>query len=97
MTDIPVTSAIKTAIITAFTITAALIWRDVIIHAISNFFPGEQLMYEVYAALIATLLLIVVIYLVFKTESEAKYVIYKLKHKNDEKKLVISKKKTKKK
>ncbi len=71
---------IQTAIVTAFTIAAALIWRDAIIEIIEQLVPpGEEVFYKIVAALIATVVAIIAIYLFVKTEEEAEYVLKKLK------------------
>ncbi len=62
---------IKTAVVTAFTLAAALIWKDVISHAIEVLFPTSILLYEFIAAIIVTILAIVLIYLILKTEVSA--------------------------
>lgn len=62
---------IHTAIITAFTIAAALVWKDVIDAAIDRFIPApEALLFKLLAALLATLAVIIAILLVLKTEEE---------------------------
>lgn len=76
------TSAIvKNSLITAFTLVAAFTWRDVIINFIDKFFPRSQLFYQFIAAVVTTFLVIIAIIVVLKTESEAEYVIAKLKKK----------------
>ncbi len=71
---------IQTAIVTAFTIAAALIWRDAITEIIEQLVPpGEEALYKVIAAVIATILVIIAIYVLLKTEEEAEYVLKKLK------------------
>lgn len=62
---------IKTAVVTAFTLAAALIWKDVISHAIEVLFPTSILLYEFLAAIIVTILAIIAIYLILKTEVSA--------------------------
>ncbi len=71
---------IQTAIVTAFTIAAALIWKDVIIEFIELIVPPPTgLIYKFIAALIATVFVIIAIYAVLKTESEAKKVFTEIK------------------
>ena len=71
---------IKTSVVTAFTIAAALIWVDVISQAIRIFVPpSSQLMYKFIAAIIATIFVVIAIYTVQRTESEAELVFKKLK------------------
>ena len=63
---------IHTSIITAFSLAAALIWKDVIMDAIKYVVPpGEMLFYKFLAALIATGIVILAIYIILKTEQEA--------------------------
>ncbi|MDA1335221.1 MAG: DUF5654 family protein [bacterium] len=67
---------IHTALITALTIAAALIWKDVVSEIIQRLIPqGEQLLFQIISALIATFIIILTIALVQKTESEAEYII----------------------
>jgi|APSaa5957512576_1039674.scaffolds.fasta_scaffold75352_1 hypothetical protein len=75
MTKITPKAAVHTALITAFTLTAAFLWRDAIVAAIIYFVPPNRvILYEFIIALIATLILILAVYLIFKTESEAKHI-----------------------
>lgn len=69
---------IRSSIITAFTIAAALIWKDVITAVIATMVPaGEELLYQVFAAIGATVLVILGIYLFIRTEERAEYMIDK--------------------
>jgi len=78
MTQIIVGNAIKSALVTAFTLAVALIWKDVIIDAINAIVPAPQeLFYNFLAAFIATVVLIIVIYII-QRESEAEAAIKKL-------------------
>lgn len=66
-----ISGIVNTSIITAFTIAAALIWKDVIMAVIEVFVPPNQkLLYQFLAALIATLLVVIAIILILKTEQE---------------------------
>jgi hypothetical protein len=72
MTKIRIADIIKTSIVTAFTIATALIWKDVIIDGIKIFVPqGDVFFYKLVAAIIATLIIIVAIYVWLRTESSA--------------------------
>jgi hypothetical protein len=85
-----VKDVIKSSIITAFTIAAALIWKDVIVEFIAIIVPpGEELFYKFIAAVIATIFAAIAIYLIMKAESETEFVIKqaelfveKMTHKN---------------
>lgn len=80
-------TAIHTALISAFTLTAALLWGDAIIAAIKQFVPPQNLLfYEFVVAIIATLLLILAIYLIFKTESEVEHISLIIKKRRKKKK-----------
>ncbi len=81
----PTTSQIiQTSIITAFTIAAALIWKDVIVEFIELLVPPPTgLIYKFIAAVIATLLVVIAIYALLKTESEAEKVIKEIKKRNN--------------
>ncbi|MFZ5955192.1 MAG: DUF5654 family protein [Nanoarchaeota archaeon] len=76
---------IKTAIVSAFTIATALIWKDVITGLIELLVPAsEELFYKLIAAVLSTILAIIAIYTILKTESEAEYVLSKIKNKKQE-------------
>ncbi len=80
MSKITVSNIIKTSIVTAFTIAAALIWKDVIVEFIELVVPsGGTLPYKVIAAVLATGFVIVAIYALLETESEANRMIKKMK------------------
>lgn len=80
MSAITTSHIIQTSIVTAFTIAAALIWKDVIVEFIELIVPPPTgLIYKFIAALIATVFVILAIYAVLKTESEAKKVITEIK------------------
>jgi hypothetical protein len=71
---------IHTALISAVSIATALIWKDVVINTIRTFVqPEDALIYEFLVALIATIILIAALYLYLKTESQAEFVMKKLK------------------
>lgn len=79
---------INTSLISAFTIAAALIWKDVIIEGISIFFPSQdQFVIKLLVAIIATVLIVVSIYTIMKTESEAEMVYQKFKNRKSVKKI----------
>lgn len=83
MEKVTISWIIKTSIITAFTIAAALIWKDVITDFINLLVPpGEELFYKFIAAVLATIFVVVAVYIILKTESETKIFIRKLKYKN---------------
>lgn len=80
MAKVTIEGIVITSIITAFTIAAALIWKDVIIDIIKLIVsPGEELFFKFVAAVFATLILIIAIYVILKTEREAEIFIKKLK------------------
>lgn len=82
MEKVTISWIIKTSIITAFTIAAALIWKDVITDFINLLVqPGEELFYKFIAAVLATIFVVVAIYIILKTESETKFFIRKLRRK----------------
>jgi len=83
MPKITVANIIQTSIVTAFTIAAALIWKDVIVEFIELVVPsGGALIYKFIAAILATALVVVAIYAVLETESEADKVIKRMKRRN---------------
>ena len=80
MPKITVSNIIQTSIVTAFTIAAALIWKDVIIEFIELVVPsGGTLLYKLIAAILATVFVIIAIYALLETESEANRMIRKMK------------------
>ncbi|GBE19533.1 hypothetical protein BMS3Abin17_00257 [archaeon BMS3Abin17] len=83
MAHITIGGIVKTSIVTAFTIAAALIWKDVITESIRRFFPsGDALYYEFLTAIIATVFVIIAIYVVLKTEAEAENIVRTIKNMN---------------
>ena len=71
---------IQSSIVTAITLTAALVWKDILIEFIELIVPPDkELFYKAIAASIITALLIVAIYPLLKTESEAEKVLRELK------------------
>ncbi len=62
---------LKGALITAFIIAAALIWKDFITNIIHTVIPpGQQLSYQFLAAILATSLVVIAIYIIIKTSEE---------------------------
>jgi hypothetical protein len=70
---------VTTSIITAFTIAAALIWKDVIDGVIRLIFPADQLLFKFIAAILATILVVIAIYIVLMAQSETEIVLRKFK------------------
>ena len=74
---------VNTSIITAFSIAAALIWKDVIIDFINVIVPpSEQLFYKFLAAVIATLIVIIAIYSILRAESTAERILRLIRKRN---------------
>jgi len=88
-TGIKISHIIKTSIVTAFTIAAAFIWKDVILEFIQLILPSaNELLYNFIAAILATIVVIALIYLFLETESEVEFLITKMrKHKSKSKKI----------
>ena len=87
MTNITFKTAIHTALISAFTLTAAFLWRDAIVATIEAFVPpAEKVFYEFMVAIIATVILVLAILIIFKTESEAKHISYMIQKRKKSKK-----------
>ena len=82
MSKTSVQSIIQTAIISAFTIAAALIWKDVIVEFIELVVPSGALLYKLVAAIFATGIAIVAILIILNTESEAEVVIKRIRSHN---------------
>jgi hypothetical protein len=73
----------KTSIVTAFTIAAALIWKDVLTEAINRFAPsGDLLLYKFLTAIIVTIIVVIAVYIILRTQSEAEIFLGKLKKKD---------------
>lgn len=86
MSRLTTAGIIKTAIISAFSIAAALIWKDVIMDIITLLAPPrDELFYKLLVAVVATVIIIIAIYLFIGAESEAEVIIKKLKNKNRKK------------
>jgi len=63
---------IETSIVSAFTIAAVLIWKDVIVEAIDLLVPhGDTLMYKFIVAVFSTVVVIIAIYVILNTEKRA--------------------------
>ena len=71
MSKVSVRGIVKTSIVTAFTIAAALIWRDVFGETIDLFFPNDVLFYKFIGAIVATIFVVMAIYIILKTEEGA--------------------------
>jgi len=75
-------NVIKTALISAFTIATAFIWRDVVIALIEKFVPpSDELFFKLLTAIIATFILIFAIYIFLSTESQAESFFNRFKKK----------------
>ena len=83
MTKVTVSGIIKTSIVTAFTIATALIWKEVITDTIHVFFPGEELLYKFITAIIATIIIIIVIYTILSAEKESEVIFKKIRDKKN--------------
>ncbi|OGJ20308.1 hypothetical protein A3K73_06860 [Candidatus Pacearchaeota archaeon RBG_13_36_9] len=86
MSKVTIGGIVTTSIISAFTIAAALIWKDVIDGAIKLIFPADQLLLKFIAAILATVLVVVFIYAILVAQSETKMVLRKLNTNNRRKK-----------
>ncbi|MFH1256764.1 MAG: DUF5654 family protein [Candidatus Diapherotrites archaeon] len=82
---------VKTSLVTAFTIAVALIWKDFIVEVIALLVPpGEEVLYKFIAAVLSTAAVIIAIYLVLETESEAETLVKKIRTKKSTIKVDIS-------
>ncbi|MFH1972589.1 MAG: DUF5654 family protein [archaeon] len=80
MKDLKFKQILKTAMIAALTFVVALIWRDVIMEFIGVFVPaGDELLFKFITAFIATIFVIMLMYIFLKTEQEAEYLVKKFK------------------
>jgi short subunit fatty acids transporter len=71
--EFDVSGAIVTSIVTALSLTVGLFWKDVITHTISKVLPDEQtLLYEYMAAMLLTVIAVVVSYILLKTHEHTK-------------------------
>lgn len=87
--QITVGYVIKTSLVSGFTIAAALIWKDVLVEAIDVLFPAEALLYKFVTAIIATILIVLLIFSILKTEYEAEHIIAQMRKMNDSKRKKI--------
>ena len=79
-----INQVIKTMTVTAFTIATAFIWKDVILDTIDAFVPpGEDLFYKFIVAVIATIMVLIAVYVLLKTENEAEYLLKRLMKRKD--------------
>ena len=75
--NINIKTVIKTSLVTAFTFTTALIWKDALLKIIEAYVPAQQeIHFILLSAFIATVILIGLIYLFLQTEREAEYVTH---------------------
>ena len=79
MREIALKTITKTIIVGAFTFATALIWRDLIVDILEIVLPQEGLLIDLIAAIIATAVLILLVYIFLVTEEETEYVIRKIK------------------
>ena len=79
MVKVTIGGIVTTSIITAFIIAAALIWKDVIDETIKLIFPADQLLFKFIAAILATILAVIAIYIILMAQSETELVLRKLK------------------
>ena len=80
MPNVNTKDVINSSLITAFTIAAALIWKDVITELIELLIPNNgQLFSQLIAAILATIFVIGAIYIILKTEDEAESVVKKIR------------------
>ena len=83
MSKTSIQSIIQTAIISAFTIAAALIWKDVITDFIDVVLPHQSaLLYKFIAAILATMIVVIAIMVILRTETEAEVVIKRIRSHN---------------
>ena len=69
MKKIKVNDIVERAIIPAFTIATAFIWKDVILDFIKEIVPQNNLLlYKFFTAILSTLIIMVIIYFILKTE-----------------------------
>lgn len=80
MSKVALGEVIQKSIVTAITLTAALIWKDILVEMIELLVPPDkELLYKAGLAAIVTSLLIVAIYPLLKTESEAEKVLREIR------------------
>lgn len=89
MGKVTIGGIVKTSIVTGFTIAAALIWKDIFTEIVEMIFPQEVLFYKFIAAIIATLFVILAIYLTLRTEQSAEDMVRAIKNMNKEKRRKI--------
>ncbi len=74
--DDTIKTTINASLISAFTIAAALIWKDVITDFIHILVPQQdELFFKFIAAVLASLVVVIGIYMLINTEKEAEIVV----------------------
>lgn len=82
MSGVSVQEIIATSVISAFTIATGLMWKDVIAGLIQLLVPlSEELFFQLLAASLATVVSVVAIYTILKTEHKAETAVKKIKYK----------------
>ncbi|MFH1325462.1 MAG: DUF5654 family protein [archaeon] len=89
MGKVTIGGIVQTSIVTAFTIAAALIWKDIFTEFVEIFFPQDILFYKFIAAIIATVFVILAIYVTLRTEQGAEEIVRTIKNMNKEKRKKI--------
>ena len=77
-----ISDLIERGIIPAFTIATAFIWKDVILDFIKEIVPSNELLfYKFLTAVIATVIIGVIIYMILQTEYDSERIIKRIKKK----------------
>ena len=76
----PIRKVVRDAIISAFSIAAALIWKEFIIEFIEQVIPEQsQLVFKFMTAVAATIVVMIIIFFFLKTEKKAYRIIKEVK------------------
>jgi len=80
MSEVNISGIINTSIVSAFTIAAAFIWKDVIVETIELLFPAEILLLKFIAAILSTVLVVIAIYIILHANTKTEVVLRKIKN-----------------
>ena len=85
MSDQNIRFRIEQAVITGFTLVVAFIWKDVIEEFIEVIVPpGEELFAKFITAILATILVVIMIYIILRTEKQAEKMLQQIKKTQEE-------------
>ena len=85
MSDQNIRFRVEQAVITGFTLVVAFIWKDIIEEFIEVIVPpGEELFAKFITAILATILVVIMIYIILRTEKQAEKMLQQIKKTQEE-------------